>query len=305
MLKKSLSLLLLLALLCCAVTARAGGGFVTGYLEIGDSTYEVEVESFTASRGRVTVTVQGLDPSAGAGTWAAIRAGGKWIPAASASAVKNGAMDFVFNAGSDPEAIYVYPTGDPDSAVLLWRDPEAPPEDADESYYEALAFMKEERWFSAYEAFRKSGAEDAQDRAEACVQPWPASGEISRSVASGGKTELTIKVNQRDDHALFVRLIKDGKPASCLFIGGSGSVTVKLPAGKYTIEDGSGRQWFGMKEAFGRGGSYETMTFDDAGTTTVTFKSGGRYTLTINVTEADPDATGVGSEYEDWETFAR
>ena len=181
----------------------------------------------------------------------------------------------------------------------------APHED-DEAYQAGLKYYAEGKYFSAYESFMNSDAgEDAEAQMQKCIQKWPKNGEVWRSKDAKAKNvELTFRIDQAEDRAYFVRLYKDGQPVSYLFIGGPGKVTVKLPNGRYTIKDGSGKQWFGIKEAFGRYGSYETMSFDDAGTTVVNLQYNHSYTITINVADADPDADPIGSEYEDWEGFA-
>ena len=191
----------------------------------------------------------------------------------------------------------------PACAGFTWRT-EAPYEN-DQDYQAGLKYYAEGKYFSAYESFMMSDADDAEERAEKCIQSWPKNGEIWRSAdAKNKKMELTFEINQPADYGYFVRLYKDRKPISYLFIGGPGKVTVKLPGGKYMIKDGSGKEWFGVQEAFGRYGSYETMSFDDYGTTEVTLQANHAYTITINVEEPDPDADVIYSEYEDWEEFA-
>ena len=177
--------------------------------------------------------------------------------------------------------------------------------DYDDAYLEALQYLKEGKYYSAYASFRNSYADNADARAEACVQPWPKNGEVWRSSAAKKKNmELTIKVQQDQDRAFLARIYQGGTLLSCLFIGGSGKATTKLPAGTYMIKDGVGTQWFGVKEAFGRAGDYSTMTFSNNGSQTVSLKSGHAYTITINAAEADPNADSVGSQYESWEGFS-
>ena len=187
--------------------------------------------------------------------------------------------------------------------AFTWRT-EAPYEN-DLDYQAGLKYYAEGKYFSAYESFMMSDADDADERAEKCIQPWPKTGEIWRSPDAKSKNmELTFKIDQPTDYGYFVRLYRGGKAVSYLFIGGPGKVTVKLPSGRYTIKDGSGKEWFGVKEAFGRYGSYETMSFDDYGTTEVNLQSNHTYTITINVEEPNPDADVIYSEYQDWEDFA-
>ena len=176
--------------------------------------------------------------------------------------------------------------------------------EVDEDYQNAMAFLAEEKYFSAYEAFMASYTDGAWDLAQKCIKPWPKNGEVWRSPTAKGDTfELTIHVNQSDDTAIFLRFLRKGYPISYIFIGGTGSVKVKLPAGTYNIKDGTGQEWFGIKETFGRNGDYETMTFDN-GSEEIKLESGHIYTLTINTSDKDPTADDVGSEYESWEGFS-
>ena len=172
----------------------------------------------------------------------------------------------------------------------------------DESLYkQAQSLYSEEKYYSAQAAFRQSHFGDWRKRAAACVQNWPATGEIWRDPGTrGGNVRLTLKVNSRsDDTAMLARLYRDGKPVSFLFIAGSNEVSIRIPAGTYMIKDGTGRTWYGAKEAFGRAGSYETMLFD-GGREEVYLQGGGNYTITVNVTNEG----NVGSEDESFEGFA-
>ena len=174
----------------------------------------------------------------------------------------------------------------------------------DEYYQTGLQYLNEGKFYSAYESFRMSSLEEAQEKAETCIQAWPATGQIwHNSSVKGTNMELTVSVNQDEDRAMIVKIYKGDVHAATLFIAGTGKATTKLPAGTYTIKDGVGTQWFGANEAFGRDGAYETMTFGDDGTSQVQLKSGHAYTITINVTNPDPNADSVGSEYQDWEGF--
>lgn len=174
----------------------------------------------------------------------------------------------------------------------------------DENYQAGLKFMNEGKYFSAYEAFQTSGAEEALEMAEKCAQPWPGTGEIWHNASvKGSNMELVVKVNQEDDQAMVVKIYRGNAHAATAFIGGTGQVTCKLPAGTYVIKDGTGSIWYGKEELFGRYGNYETMTFGDNDDTEIKLDNGHRYTITINVTESDPNAEGVGSVYQEWDDF--
>ena len=118
-----------------------------------------------------------------------------------------------------------------------------------------------------------------------------------------GSMELTIEVNQSEDVAYLARIYKGTKLVSCVFIGGTGKVTVQLPGGVYMIKDGTGRHWYGVQEAFGKYASYEIMTFDDEGTQKVPLEANHGYILTVNVTQSDAAGDIVGAEDTSWEEF--
>lgn len=175
----------------------------------------------------------------------------------------------------------------------------------DEDYQAGLQYLKEEKYYSAYESFQMcSYLDEAAEMAESCIRSWPKTGEIwHNSSVKGNNVQLTVSVNQDSDRAMLVKIYKGDTHVSSLFIGGTGRATAKLPAGTYTIKDGVGTQWFGTKEAFGRYGNYETMTFGESESEQVQLKSGHSYTITVNVTDPDPTADSVGAEYQDWEGF--
>ncbi|MBR3016112.1 MAG: hypothetical protein IKH57_03355 [Clostridia bacterium] len=173
----------------------------------------------------------------------------------------------------------------------------------DDSYQEALGYLAEEKYYSAYQAFMASDADDAYEQAQKCIKSWPKNGEVWRSsTAKGDPFEFTIQVNQSNDEAIFLRFLRKGYPISYVFIGGGNSVKITLPKGTYSIKQGTGYEWFGIKEAFGRDGSYKTLTINDS--EEIKLEGGYGYTLTINTSEKNPTADDVGSEYESWEDFS-
>ncbi len=179
----------------------------------------------------------------------------------------------------------------------------AHPDGYKERYDEAMALYNDEKYYSARQAFIKSAYGDWQDMAEKCVRKRPSTGELWHDPSIWLKDMiLTFRIDQPEDTSIFIRLYKDGAPVSYLFVAGSGEASVQLPGnGYYTIKDGIGTTWYGMKEAFGPDGSYETMTFDEAGTEKVYLQSNYEYTLSINI---ESGGSGVGSKDEDWSSFA-
>ena len=167
-----------------------------------------------------------------------------------------------------------------------------------------MALFNDERYYSARQAFIESKYGDWESMAAKCERKRPSTGELWHDPSIWVRDMyLTFRIDQPEDTSIFIRLYKDGKPVSQLFVAGSGEVTAELPGnGYYTIKDGIGRTWYGTKEAFGPAGTYETMTFDDSGTEKVYLQSYYQYTLSINV---ESSGEGVGSKDENWENFAQ
>ena len=174
----------------------------------------------------------------------------------------------------------------------------------DRAYLEAAAFEMAEAYYQAYQRFSESSAADANARMENCVQPWPRNGEIYRDPNYyGSNTELVIKIGKDENIGAVIKIIHKNKTVSTLFLGRGESVTAYLAGGTYQIKVGMGEKWFGLRDTFGKLGSYETLTFDEAGNETVTLNAGYVYTLRINSGEYDPTADQVDSEYESYEDF--
>ena len=173
----------------------------------------------------------------------------------------------------------------------------------EDRYNEAMAYYKEGKFYSAKQAFIESGYGDWEDMAEKCEQPWPATGELWHDKSQWLQDMwITFVINQDTDTAIYIRLFKNDAVVSTAFIGGPGQVKLALPGnGYYSIQDGIGRTWYGEKEAFGREGSYEDMTFDEKGTDKVFLQSYYEYTLTINAETLTGDE--VYSDAKDYDKF--
>lgn len=196
------------------------------------------------------------------------------------------------------------------SALLLLESPESAakllPEHMSMEQYQfmqACAMVIQGKNYSAKELFEKCRYGDWETRAADCILPWPSTGVVWKDSALGGGIELTIKVNQAPDSGMHIKIYKDGtQPAAQLFVGGTGSATVSLPSGIYTIKDGTGRTWFGPEESFGNTGSYEIMTFE-GGSSETELEYGYGYTITINVTFSLPDSETVNSRDISYDAF--
>lgn len=175
----------------------------------------------------------------------------------------------------------------------------------DKNYKKAQKLYKAGKYYSAYQYYKKSTAADAKKMAKKCIQKWPKNGEIWRSdSAKSKKKTLVFDVNPPEDYAYLIRLYKSDKLVSCLFFGKPGKVTVKLPSGKYTIKTGVGKQWFGVKEAFGRSGYYQTLSLNGSEVIDLSPSNVIGYNIWIDSSNAAPNADSFDSVEEDWDNFA-
>lgn len=171
-------------------------------------------------------------------------------------------------------------------------------------YMRACALVAQGKFASARDLFDQSRWGDWLERAEACVQPWPKTGVLYKNPAvQGSSTELAVQFNGESDVGMLVKIYTtDGTLARTMFIGGTGKATASLPAGTYVIKDGTGKNWYGEEEAFGKTGYYEIMTFS-GGSQEIQLKRNYRSTITVNVQEDNPGADSVGADRENWEAF--
>ena len=197
-------------------------------------------------------------------------------------------------------ALLVYQEGeDAEEAVLEAGLPEG-------EYYYCLARKQasDGRYYRAKCSYEASGWADWADRADSCAQKWPSDGRIwkkSSLIGSGVTFKIKVRNTDSDTANVFKLYNSDDKLVAVLFIGGNGSASTTLKAGRYTIKQGTGTEWYGRKDAFGEDGWYSTL--DVNGETSFKLKNGYIYTLTINTDDIDPNSDSVGSSYENWGDF--
>lgn len=178
------------------------------------------------------------------------------------------------------------------------------PSEGDAALYEqAYKLYEEKQYYDAHELFIRSQYGDWERMAKKCVRRWPNNGEIWHDSTQWLRdTNLTFKVEQPEDTAVFIRIYKENRPLSYVFVGGTDTVTVGIPGNaNYTIKDGVGSEWYGPTDTFGANGAYETMTFGENERQTVYLESRLNYTITINVEDAIGE--DIGYEDEDWQNF--
>ena len=169
-------------------------------------------------------------------------------------------------------------------------------------YYYILGrkYQADKHYYLAQNAYTISDWADWSDRADDCVQKWPSDGRIWKSnsrIGSGVTVKFKVTNSDSDVATCFKIYNSDDKLVAVLFIGGNGSASTNLKAGRYTIKKGTGTDWYGRKDCFGEAGWYSTLTFDD-GETSVKLKAGYEYTITSGVSDGN-----VGSNYEGWGDF--
>jgi tetratricopeptide (TPR) repeat protein len=131
-------------------------------------------------------------------------------------------------------------------------------------YLSAEQLLQEGRRYDAYQAFTALGSyQDAAKRAKSCLIAMPATGELwhndhYQSDVSALKFEL---VAEKANH--YFRVYSRGIEVVAAFVHGGESLTIDLPAGRYTVKDATGDQWWGEEDLFGYDGGYSKMIFDD------------------------------------------
>ena len=157
-------------------------------------------------------------------------------------------------------------------------------------YLLGCSYYAQGKYYSAKEAFENSQYKDYEQRAAACVQPWPQNGVLKHDPNYNGGASLTIEVNSSDADLghYFILCTEDLNFVSGLFITGSGSATTYFPGGVYKVLEFSGDTWYGDLENFGPDGHREIMVFDeyeDDRNKTWLGNEGG-WVITVNVADA-------------------
>lgn len=172
-------------------------------------------------------------------------------------------------------------------------------------YDKAYSLYESGKYYDAHEMFIQSQYGDWERMAKKCVRRWPKNGQTYRDTSQWLQdAKLTFQVEQPKDTAVFIRVFKDDKLLSEVFIGGTDTVSLNVPGNStYTIKDGVGSEWYGNKDAFGANGAYETMTFGEHEEETIYLMARYSYTITINVDNVIGE--DVGSQDEEWQNFTK
>ena len=171
-------------------------------------------------------------------------------------------------------------------------------------YNRACKLYDEGKFYSAKVAFENSKYKDWEERAAACVQPMPETGELYRNDnMRSDNMRLQFVVGSSDESVgrYITVYSKDSEIAAALFIKGAGSLEMWLLPGEYYVKDSEGTEWYGEDEQFGPDGHYENMVFNEVeGDPNLTsLEAGYAYTITINPSAGN--GRGVDSEDTSWE----
>ena len=173
-------------------------------------------------------------------------------------------------------------------------------------YLKASALYLDEHYFLAKEIFETCTYKDSAERAASCVQPFPETGELwhNKDMISE-KMELEINVSFVDDEeeGRYIMIYsEEGENAANIFIGGADAIVSKLPGGNYRMKSATGKEWYGIKDMFGKEGKYENLIFnefeDDKYLTKL--EEGFRWTITINTSNVGQTVDTEDVGWEQW-----
>ena len=146
------------------------------------------------------------------------------------------------------------------------------------TYKEAEELYDNGEYYKAKQLFESvSEYEDAYDRAEACVQPLPETGDYL--VSGGSSSSLTIEAPS-GDNAVYIKVYDtDGNTVCKTFIRSGESATVWIDGGTYTMKVAYGTEWYGEIDVFGDYGTYSQLMNGD----TELFELNNGYTYTLQL----------------------
>ena len=176
-----------------------------------------------------------------------------------------------------------------------------PLSESEEKYQEACALADAGLYYSAARAFSESGFGDWEQKAEECarhpssLEVWEAAWQTDDSVY------MNVKVNQGEDTLTQLNFYSRGEWVAALLLKGSGEYRLSPRAGECRILAATGKTWYGFREAFGRDGSYQTLTFE-GGSETTDLHYWSEYSLSLHVS-ASEGGDPVGGKKSSWENF--
>lgn len=167
-----------------------------------------------------------------------------------------------------------------------------------EVYLNAAKLYEEGSYYEAYQVFERISAfDDAAERMQACIQPFPSTGATyQNSDYKSRAASLTIIPPQEDGNRNYIKIYAEDETLVCTIAIDLGKkATVHLPQGNYLIKTayGSG-SWFGEKDMFGDEGTYLTMT-SVGEETYFDLEKGYDYTISLRIAEEDITGESIDS----------
>ncbi len=143
-------------------------------------------------------------------------------------------------------------------------------------YAKANKLLADGKFYDAYSGFKNLGAfKDSAERMAECIQTNPLPGEIYRNPDFAKKASTFMVKTSKDEYIRCIRIYSDTTLVSTIFLSGGKTISIKLPAGTYSVRYACGKNWFGPDGLFGdESDSFYCILIDSKGNTTTKFTRG-------------------------------
>lgn len=171
---------------------------------------------------------------------------------------------------------------------------------------EAEALFAKGDYYDAYVIFDSltgktgEGLPDFAERAQACVQEFPASG-VVYSNPDLSSTEVPLTIKNESTRYVYYKIYQGDTLVRSIFIHPESSAEAGMPAGTYRMNEAFGDMWFGEKDVFGGAGHYFRCIFGEE--ETVVLEWGYSYEISTSVNLSLDSGTGISNEPLDLESF--
>ena len=132
-------------------------------------------------------------------------------------------------------------------------------------YNKGKAYFEQELFYSAYKQFiEASGVLDANEMAQSCIQTFSTSEIYSNPKYSENETAVIFKVAADVGMNVCMKIYDNYELVSMSIIKPGEQITVWIPSGVYSFNQGRGTDWFGEKDYFGEEGTYVRFKFSES-----------------------------------------
>ncbi len=140
-------------------------------------------------------------------------------------------------------------------------------------YDKAVQLLADGKFYDAYSEFKALGSfKDSVAKMDECIQENPLPGEIYRNPDFAKKASGFMLKSLKDEYIRCIRIYKENTLVSTIFVSNGKKISIKLPAGTYSIRYAIGVNWFGPEGLFGDDGFYCEL-LDKNGKNTFKFSS--------------------------------